>query len=118
MTGAGVMAASQVEADTQDFRFVFSEGLAELLNRLNISLLVTTYQAGKLMAVRAAGGRVSTLMRSFEQPMGLATDGSRLAVGTRNAIWLLRNATDIAPQLDPKGTHDACFIPRSCHVTG
>lgn len=106
------------EADAPDFRFVFSEGLAPLLNQLGISLLVTTYQAGKLMAVRSAEGRLSTLMRSFEQPMGLALDGTRLAVGTRNAVWFLRNATDIAPQLEPRGKHDACFIPRSCHITG
>ncbi len=40
------------------FRFVFSDGFAELLEGLGVCLLVTTYQAGKLMAVRARGGRV------------------------------------------------------------
>ncbi len=50
--------------------------------------------------------------------MGLALDGSCLALGTRNTVWKLRNVPDIAPQLEPRGTHDACFVPRSCHVTG
>jgi uncharacterized protein (TIGR03032 family) len=33
-------------------------------------------------------------------------------------VWHFRNAPDLAPQVEPPGTHDACFIPRSCHVTG
>ena len=67
---------------------------------------------------RARGGRVSTLLRAFERPMGLAVNGDQVTVGTRNAIWTLRNAADIAPQLDPPHTHDACFAPRQCHITG
>ncbi|HBI41829.1 MAG TPA: TIGR03032 family protein, partial [Planctomycetales bacterium] len=37
---------------------------------------------------------------------------------TRNQVWLLRNAPDIAARVEPAGQHDACFLPRSCHVTG
>jgi len=103
---------------TSAFRFRFSAGFANVLEDQQFSLLVTTYQAGKLMAVRARGGRVSTLLRTFERPMGLAVDGGQVALGTRNAIWFLRNAADIAPQLEPHGTHDACFSPRQSHITG
>jgi uncharacterized protein (TIGR03032 family) len=39
-------------------------------------------------------------------------------VGTRNQIWTLRNAPDIAPRVEPAGMHDACYVPRSAHVTG
>lgn len=100
------------------FQHVVSEGFAALLEQFGIALLVTTYQAGKLMAVRARGGRVSRLLRTFERPMGLALHRDQVALGTRNAIWFLRNASDIAPQLAPNNTHDACFLPRQCHVTG
>jgi uncharacterized protein (TIGR03032 family) len=50
--------------------------------------------------------------------MGLAVDGKRLAVGTRKEVWFLRNATDIASRVEPVGTHDACYLPRSSHITG
>jgi uncharacterized protein (TIGR03032 family) len=50
--------------------------------------------------------------------MGLAVDARRLAIGTRKEVWFLRNATDIAPRIEPAGQHDACFLPRSSHVTG
>src|SRR5690349_17156798 len=101
------------------FRSVHTLGFAELLEKLGITLLATTYQAGKLMAVRSQEGRISTLLRSFERPMGLAVRGTgQLALGTRNQVWFFRNAPDIAVQLPPCGKHDACYLPRTSYVTG
>jgi uncharacterized protein (TIGR03032 family) len=101
-----------------EFHYTQTDNFANLLSQLNVSLLVTTYQANKLLVVRAAQGGLSTLVRTFDQPMGLAVDGRRLALGTRNQIWVLRNAPDIAPRIEPAGLHDGCFLPRSSHVTG
>jgi uncharacterized protein (TIGR03032 family) len=101
-----------------EFHYQQTDNLAALLRQLNVSLLVTTYQANKLLVVRAAEAGLSTLVRTLERPMGLAVDGSRMALGTRNQVWFLRNAPDIAPRIDPAGQHDACYLPRSCHVTG
>ncbi len=42
----------------------------------------------------------------------------RLAIGTRSQVWLLPRRPDLASRLEPVGTHDGCFLPRSCHVTG
>jgi uncharacterized protein (TIGR03032 family) len=100
------------------FHYTQTDSFVALLHQLGASLLVSTYQANKLLAVRASDEGLSTLVRTFDKPMGLAVDGSRLALGTRREIWLLRNAPDIAPQVEPKGMHDACFLPRSSHITG
>src|SRR5262249_57476623 len=100
------------------FHYTQSESFVALLHHLGASLLVSTYQANKLLVVRADGTGLSTLVRSFERPMGLAVSAGRLALGTHNAVWLLRNAPDIAARVEPAGRHDACFLPRSCHVTG
>ncbi len=100
------------------FHYTQSESFPALLRELAASLLVTTYQANKLLVVREAGGGLSTLVRTFERPMGLAGDARRLALCTRDQVWVLRNAPDLAPRLEPHGQHDACFLPRSCHVTG
>jgi uncharacterized protein (TIGR03032 family) len=101
-----------------EFQYSQTDSFEALLRQLSASLLVTTYQANKLLVVRAAGGGLSTLVRTFDQPMGMALSGRRLALGTRNQIWLLRDAPDIAPRIEPAGMHDACYLPRSCHVTG
>jgi uncharacterized protein (TIGR03032 family) len=106
------------EGGQSPFAYVHSSSFNELLTELRISLFVSTYQAGKLFAVRAGEQRVSILLRTFDQPMGLAVDPRRLVVGTRGQIWFHVNAPDIAPQLAPLGRHDACFIPRRSHVTG
>jgi uncharacterized protein (TIGR03032 family) len=100
------------------FHYTQTDSFVALLHDLQASLLVSTYQANKLLAVRAQGQGLSTLVRTFDKPMGLAVDGSRLALGTRKEVWFLRNAPDIASQVEPIGQHDACFLPRSSHVTG
>jgi uncharacterized protein (TIGR03032 family) len=100
------------------FHYTQTDSFVELLHRLSSTLLVSTYQANKLLAVRAQGQGLSTLVRTFDKPMGLAADGKRLAVGTRKEVWFLRNAPDIAPRIEPAGQHDACFLPRASHVTG
>jgi len=124
------MATDTVPAVDKPFRSAHTPGFAALLESLGISLLVTTYQAGKLMAVRGRAGRVDTLLRSFERPMGLAVRETppsslggagtprEIALGTRNQVWHLRNAPDIAAQIPPVRQHDACFIPRISYVTG
>lgn len=105
-------------AGTAELRSVHTRDLADILDRLGISLLVTTYQAGKLIVVRADGGRVNTHFRSFPTPMGLALSGDRLALGTRFHLWDLRNQPAVAARLPPAGRHDAAFLPRACHFTG
>src|SRR5262249_38212956 len=101
-----------------EFHYTQTESFVAVLEQLGASLLGSTYQAHKLLVVRPAGPGLSTLVRTFEKPMGLAAHARQLALGTRNQVWFLRNAPDIAARVEPAGLHDACFLPRSCHVTG
>jgi uncharacterized protein (TIGR03032 family) len=50
--------------------------------------------------------------------MGLAVAGDRMAIGTRLHVWEYVNVPAVSSRLDPPGRHDACFLPRSSHVTG
>jgi uncharacterized protein DUF4915 len=97
------------------FHYTQSESFVALLHQLGATLLVSTYQANKLLAVRASGQGLSTLVRTFDKPMGLAVNGSRLALGARKEIWFLRNAPDIAPQVEPSGMYEAC-AERRCQA--
>lgn len=89
-----------------------------LLEQLNISLLVTTYQAGKLVLFRTDGDKINTHFRDMPRPMGLAADHTRLAVGAAREIRHYRNLTPVCRRLEPTDRHDACYLPRSVHVTG
>jgi hypothetical protein len=116
---------AEAEVDTpcaapgpEPLRAVHTSNFPELLQRIDASLLVTTYQAGKLVMVRNEGGRLNAHFRTFQAPMGLALDGDRLAIGTAIQVWEFVNVPAVAARLAPPGRHDACFLPRTSHVTG
>ena len=90
----------------------------EVLRRLGASLLVSTYQAGKLVVLRADGERVNTHFRTFNRPMGLAADRERLAVGAFAEIAELRNMPATATRLADPPRHDAVYLARRTHITG
>ncbi|CAN5186385.1 hypothetical protein BH10PLA2_BH10PLA2_33780 [soil metagenome] len=91
---------------------------AEILERLDISLAVTTGHTGQLILLRAEQGVVHSHHRSFGLATGLAVDGDRLALGTAHQIWEFHNAPAVADRLEPVGAFDACYLPRFGHVTG
>lgn len=100
------------------FRSVFTNGLPGLFAQLGASLLVSTYQSGRIIAVRADGGNLNTHFRSFPSPMGIAVGPGRLALGTQRHVWEYRDQPEVGRKLEPPGKHDACFLPRRSHVTG
>jgi uncharacterized protein (TIGR03032 family) len=97
---------------------VYSENFPALLEHLGATVLVTTYQAGRLVLIRAAGGVLYLYAHPFAKPMGLAVQGNRLAIGTALEIWEFHNAPAFAPLLQPQGTFDACYLPRGSNTTG
>ncbi|HEV8629638.1 MAG TPA: TIGR03032 family protein [Thermoanaerobaculia bacterium] len=104
-------------------RSVATSSFAELLQRLRSSLVVSTYQSGQVVLLRADGGQLNTHFRPFESPMGIAVGPSAgppatLALGTAREVWELRNVAAAGRRLEPGGKHDACFLPRARHVTG
>lgn len=113
--------------DTSALSSVFTSSMPDILRQLNLSLAVTTYQAGKVVLVRCdsdaitpeqPSGVVNTHFRSFDRPMGLAVNGNRLTIGGANTVWEMRNLPSVAKKLAPAGKHDACYLPRSIHITG
>jgi uncharacterized protein (TIGR03032 family) len=102
-----------------ELRSVHTSTLTELLNQLHCSVLVSTYQAGKLIAVRSEGGRANTHFRNFKQPMGLAWQGSRLAIGTLTQVCEFQNQPDVVRRLpESERSADGCLVPRRAHTTG
>jgi uncharacterized protein (TIGR03032 family) len=99
-------------------RHEYTHSLPPLLSQLGVSLLVSTYQAGKVVSVGVAGGELTLAYHNFERAMGLAVKPDCLAVGARAQVWFLRTAPDIASRVEPTGRHDACFLTRSAHFTG
>lgn len=118
-TGAVVMPPERdVATPTREVRHEYTHSLPPLLDQLGVSLLVSTYQAGKVVAVGVADGELILSYHNFERAMGLAVRPDGIAVAARAQIWHLRGAPDHAPRIEPAGRHDACFLTRTSHFTG
>ncbi|HEX6372324.1 MAG TPA: TIGR03032 family protein [Longimicrobium sp.] len=106
-------------ADDTAYRSVSSTSFNEILDHVQASLIVSTYQSGRIVLVRPrTDGALNTHFRAFGSPMGVAVGRRSLAIACAREVWDYRNQPDVAPRLDPPGEHDACFFPRNVHVTG
>ncbi|HTU15848.1 MAG TPA: TIGR03032 family protein [Solirubrobacterales bacterium] len=99
-------------------RSVYTAGFPDLLERMGSSVLVSTYQSGRLICLRRDTAGLNTHFRAFDRPMGIAVSDERLIVGTRSEVFEYRNLPEAAPKLEPAGSHDACYLPRIRHQTG
>jgi len=114
-------------------RSIHTTSFPALLAETHASLLVTTYQAGKLVMLRNRDGVLNTHFRGFAKPMGLATARGKLAIGTHVEVVEFHNVPAVCSKLDAEageggnassGTeaqpplHDACYLPRRSHTTG
>jgi uncharacterized protein (TIGR03032 family) len=89
-----------------------------VLEGAGCSLLVSTYQAGQLVAVGVADGQLAFAFHRFDRAMGIAVGADRIAVGGKGQIWTLRDHSAIAAAMTPAGRFDRCWLPRSSIVTG
>ena len=98
----------------------YTPQLAELLHNLNISLVISTYQAGKVILLSAREeDKIIQLPRTFSNAMGLAFKDEKLAVAAKEEVVVLQNSRGLAPQYPKKpGVYDAIFVPRASYHSG
>ncbi len=115
---------SSIESPTRDrsplqaVQYTATGNFASILERLNVSLLVSTYQAGKLISVGSHNGQLQFAFHGFDQVMGVAVGKERIAIGARRQIHFLNSNPDLAPQIEPRGLYDSCWLPRIAFHTG
>jgi uncharacterized protein (TIGR03032 family) len=110
--------AVEPETQPEPLRSVHTTNLPAILDESGASVLVTTYQAGKLVMLRPDRDVLNTHFCRFNKPMGLVRAGDRLVIGTARSIREYHNVPAFARRLEPAGRHDACFLPRLQHCTG
>jgi len=98
--------------------FRYSPSFQDLLQDLGCSLLVSTYQAGHVVAVGVAEGQLTFSFRRFDRAMGVAISHDRVAVAGRDQIWTLPDHSELAAAIEPTGRHDRCWLARASIVTG
>jgi uncharacterized protein (TIGR03032 family) len=99
-------------------KYVHTENFPWILQKLGLSLFLSTYQTGQLMIVRADQGKLVTLLRNFEHLMGIALTSSRLALGAKNQIHIFHKGPEELTQIDELAAYDICYLPRLSYITG
>lgn len=101
------------------FSCTYSPELPALLAELNCSLIISTYQAGKVIILSADGDGLAQLPRQFTKPMGLAVAGPRLAVATREEVVILAYDANLGQGYPPApGKYEGLLAPRTVHFCG
>jgi uncharacterized protein (TIGR03032 family) len=95
-----------------------TDSFPKLLNLIGGSLLVSTYQAGQWVLLRADGDTINTHFLGMEKPMGAAFRNGRVALGSGPRVWDYRAMPMVAPKVEPTGKHTNCYLPRGQHITG
>ena len=102
------------------FSCQYTPGFAQLLQQLQISLALSTYQAGKVILLSPKDEqRIIQLPRSFRKAMGLALHQDRMAIATLDEVIVLRNSPELAQHYPAKpGIYDSLYMPRATFHTG
>jgi uncharacterized protein (TIGR03032 family) len=114
--------AAPAASRTIDLEIDASANFASLLAANRLSVLVSTYDVGKVIILRAVGEALNVHFVSVGRAMGIAANASRLTVGSRDRILEFYNMPALLPKLPPSDAYppvqDACYVLRNSHVTG
>ena len=100
------------------FASSFTTSLVELLKQAGASLITSTYKSGRLITARVDNDTINTDFQSMRKPMGIASSGSRLAVGTQDSIVTYSNQPHLARHIKSIHKASTVFAPRSEVITG
>ena len=101
MTEPFAVSEADFEGSVVAVSYEHSQSLPGLLERLDLSVLLTTYQAGRVVSVGSHNGELRLGFSRFDQAMGLTRTPIGIAVGSRDAIWTLPVNREIAPSIKP-----------------
>jgi uncharacterized protein (TIGR03032 family) len=97
-----------------------SESFPAWMSQAGGSIVLTTYQAGKVGMIGWDGRQVTLLFRDFPKPMGLDIQGTQMLLATHHQILELANAPLLAYEFleGQPGRYDALYLPRVTYDTG
>lgn len=89
-----------------------------ILAEIGQSLVISGYQANKLIILSAVDGQLSANCHPFDKPMGVAVGENRLAVATRGMIREFGRGGIPPNRVDPNVPSDAHYVPLKDSHTG
>lgn len=104
------------------FQLTYSPQVPELLHCLGCSLLLSTFQAGKLIAISPKDeNNMVQLTRNFNRPMGITFSDAfqKMALASFNEVIQFRNSPQLAASYPIKtNVYDGLYVPTQTNYTG
>ena len=101
------------------FHYTHSPTLPKLLWELGCTLVFSTYQAGKVIFIRATSPeKIEQYALDFPRPMGLAVSDERIAIATRDEVVVLANASAEGSTESVIGAAEATYMQEKTYFSG
>ena len=97
----------------------FDKEIASVLHKANISIVFSTYQAGRIMVIGSLDGhKLHQIPISFKKPMGIAVEGSKLAVAGLDEVLFFSNNENIVNTIKLNDKNfDTVYVQRGAYNT-
>ncbi len=100
------------------FQARYTPNFPELLNELGGTIMLTTYQTGKVIMLSSDGENISQLVRDFDRPMGITFHGDLMAMALRTNITFFKDSKELAKTYPKKqNIYDSLYYPVSQYIT-
>ena len=102
------------------FTCTHSTEFSELLWTLQCTLIISIYQANKIIYISAGNSEnLVQLSQDFDSPMGLAAEDNRLAVATKDEVIMLSYVRALGSSYPRRSnTSDGQYVPQAAHFCG
>ncbi len=102
------------------YDLIYTSNIPDLLFKNKFSVLITTYQVGKLIAISSTDGKelVQTPV-SLKKPMGIALQGTKMAVACLDEIRFFSSNENVHEVLNiEQHSYDLAYTQRATYNTG
>lgn len=98
-------------------QYEYSDRLCDFLQKLRISVLLSTYQTGRVVCI-GSNHDVNVSFSAFDKPMGIAKTDQGLVVGTKSLVWNFFAKRNSIPESTDSSEPDISFYPTQAINTG
>jgi uncharacterized protein (TIGR03032 family) len=103
---------------SNQYQINYNQSLVDVLKSGGFSLLLTTYQAGKLIILCAKEDQIDQLPVTIKKPMGVAIQGSKLAIASIDEIQIFSREEQDRVRKKPELTEfDCIYLHRATYHT-
>lgn len=100
--------------------FFYSKSFPQFLYNQKITLVFSTYQAGKIILVSSSNGQsIQLYAKNFVRPMGITFAGDKMAVASKSKVDVFARSEELAQGFPVRrNRYETLFIPQLTYYTG